>query len=110
VPNSFACARNLDGALFRAELVRLCDELAQTLAALEATKKRAGDFETEARGWISKLEADVRAVQEELRSSSEAREALAKEVDVLRLNKEALDRLPSPVRRLLLKLAFDARR
>ena len=32
------------------------------------------------------------------------REALAKEADLLRLNKEALDRLPSPVRRLLLKL------
>ncbi len=103
-------ARNLDGALFRAELVRLCDELAQTLAALEATRKQAGDFETQARAWIAKLEADVRAVQEELRQSNEAREALAKEVDLLRLNKEALDRLPSPARRLLLKLAFDARR
>lgn len=103
-------ARNLDGTLFRAELVRLCDELAQTLSALEATEKRATDFEAEARGWIAKLEADVRAVQEDLRRSNEAREALAKEADLLRLNKEALDRLPSPVRRLLLKLAFDARR
>ncbi|PWB65955.1 MAG: hypothetical protein C3F16_02150 [Betaproteobacteria bacterium] len=103
-------ARNLDGTLFRSELVRLCDEMAQTLAALESTRKRAADFEAEARGWIAKLEADVRAVQEELRRSNEAREALAKEADLLRLNKEALDRLPSPVRRLLLKLAFDARR
>ena len=103
-------ARNLDGILFRGELVRLCDELAQTLSALEATEKRATDFEAEARGWIAKLEADVRAVQEDLRRSNEAREALAKEADLLRLNKEALDRLPSPVRRLLLKLAFDARR
>jgi hypothetical protein len=102
--------KSLDGALFRAELVRLCDELAQTLAALEDTKKLAGDFETEARAWIAKLEGDVRAVQEDLRRSDEARGALAKEVDLLRLNKEALERLPSPVRRLLLKLAFDARR
>ena len=103
-------ARNLDGTLFRVELVRLCDELAQTLAALEDTRHRAHAFETEARGWIAKLEADVRAVQEELRKSNEAREVLAKEADLLRLNKEALDRLPSPLRRLLLKLAFDARR
>jgi len=103
-------AGNLDGTLFRSELVRLCDEMAQTLAALESTRKRAADFEAEARGWIAKLEADVRALQEELRRSNEAREALAKEADLLRLNKEALDRLPSPVRRLLLKLAFDARR
>ncbi len=103
-------ARNLDGALFRTELVRLCDELEQTLSDLKSTQKRASDFETEARGWIAKLEADVRAVQEELRKSTEAREALAKEADLLRLNKEALERLPSPLRRLLLKLAFDARR
>jgi len=103
-------ARSLDGALFRTELVRLCDELEQTLADLKSTQKRASDFETEARGWIAKLEADVGAVQEELRKSTEAREALAKEADLLRLNKEALDRLPSPLRRLLLKLAFDARR
>lgn len=103
-------ARNLDGALFRAELVRLCDELAQTLSALEDTRGRAAAFEDEARGWIAKLEADVRAVQEELRGCTAARDELAKETDLLRLNKEALDRLPSPVRRLLLRLAFDARR
>jgi len=103
-------ATSLDGALFRPELVRLADELAQTLAALEAERKRARDFEAEARGWIAKLEADVRAVQEELRQSAQAREELAREADLLRLSKEALDRLPSPVRRLLLKLAFDARR
>jgi glycosyltransferase involved in cell wall biosynthesis len=103
-------ATNLDGALFRPELVRLADELAQTLAALEAERKRARDFEAEARGWIAKLEADVRAVQEELRQSAQARDAVAAEADLLRLNKEALERLPSPVRRLLLKLAFDARR
>ena len=103
-------AKNLDGTLFRVELVRLCDELAQTLAALEDTKARAQDFETEARGWIEKLEADVRAVQEALRLATQARDELAREADVLRLNKEAMDRLPSPLRRLLLKLAFNARR
>jgi hypothetical protein len=103
-------ALNLDGALFRTELVRLCDEMAQTLAALEDAKARAAAFEREARGWIAKLEADVAAVQADLRAANEARDALAKDVDVLRLNKEALERLPSPVRRLLLKLAFDARR
>lgn len=103
-------ARNLDASLFRAELVRLCDEFAQANGALEAERKRARDFEAEARGWIAKLEADVRAVQEELRRATQARDALEKEADLLRLNKEALERLPSPVRRLLLKLAFDARR
>jgi len=103
-------AKNLDARLFRVELVRLCDELAQTLAALEDTKQRAQAFETEARGWIGKLEADVRAVQEALRHATEARDELAREADLLRLNQEALERLPSPLRRLLLKLAFNARR
>jgi hypothetical protein len=103
-------ARNLDGSLFRVELVRLCDELAQTLAALEDTRHRADAFETEARGWIAKLETDIRAVQDELRRANEERDRLATEADALRLNKEALERLPSPVRRLLLKLAFNARR
>lgn len=103
-------AKNLDGRLFRVELVRLCDELAQTLAALEDTRRRAGEFEREARDWIAKLETDVRSVQEELRRATTERDDLAREADLLRLNREALERLPSPLRRLLLKLAFDARR
>lgn len=103
-------AANLDGALFRPELARLAEELAQANAALEETRARAGAFEAEARGWIAKLEADVGAVQEELRRAGAERDALATEADRLRLAQEALDRLPSPLKRLLLKLAFDARR
>lgn len=103
-------AANLDGALFRPELARLAEELAQAREALEVTRARADAFEAEARGWIAKLEADVRAVQEELRRAVAERDALATEADRLRLAQEALDRLPSPLRRLLLKLAFDARR
>ncbi|MBZ0250056.1 MAG: hypothetical protein K8F93_10425, partial [Burkholderiales bacterium] len=79
-------------------------------AALEGTRARADAFEAEARGWIAKLEADVGAVQEELRRAGAERDALATEADRLRLAQEALDRLPSPLKRLLLKLAFDARR
>ncbi len=103
-------ARNLDGSLFRQELVRLSDELAQTLTALDDTTRRSQQFESEARRWIAKLEEDVRAVQENLRLAHDERDRLAAEADLLRLNKEALDRLPSPLRRLLLRLAFDARR
>jgi glycosyltransferase involved in cell wall biosynthesis len=103
-------AASLDGSLFRAELSRLADELAQALAGLEAERRRAADSEARSRDWIAKLEADVRAVQEDLRGIARSRDELAAQADLLRLNKEALDRLPSPVRRLLLKLAFDARR
>jgi glycosyltransferase involved in cell wall biosynthesis len=103
-------ATNLDGTLFRQELARLSDELAQTLAALADTQARADAFERESRGWIAKLEADVKAVQEDLRKAGEETDRARKEADLMRLNKEALDRLPSPVRRLLLKWAFNARR
>ena len=103
-------AKNLDGSLFRAELVRLADELAQTLASLEETRERGAAFEAQARSWIAKLEADVRTIQDGLRAANDARDILAREADLLRLHKEALDRLPSPLRRLLLRLAFDARR
>ena len=103
-------ATNLDGRLLRAELARLADETAQALGALESTKARADAFEKEARGWIGKLEADVAALQSALRESDAARDALAKEADALRLDREALERLPSILRRILRKLAFDARR
>lgn len=103
-------ATNLDGALFRQELVRLTDELAQTLAGLEDTKARAGAFEREARGWIAKLEADVKAVQAQMRLATQESDRLRLEADTLRLHREALERLPSLLRRLLLKWAFDARR
>lgn len=103
-------AANLDGALFRPELARLAEELAQANAALGETRARADAFEAEARGWIAKLEADVGALQEALRRAGAERDALATEADRLRLAQEALDRLPSPLKRLLLKLAFDARR
>lgn len=110
-------AANLDASVFRQELVRAADELAQALAALEDTRERAAAFETEARAWIAKLEADVRAVQAELAQSTQARERLAEEggrlqaeVERLRPHKEAFDLLPSLARRALLKLALHARR
>ena len=110
-------AKNVDSTLFRQELVRLSDEIAQTLAALEETRARATSFESEARGWIAKLEADLRTVQAELTDSTQARQHLEKEkgqlqAEIARLqpHKEAFDLLPSPVRRLLLRLALHARR
>src|SRR5471032_272785 len=70
-------AKNLDGALFRQELVRLADEMAQMKSALESTlefeRRQAGDFKAEARRWIEKLEADVASVQAELAREVEAR-------------------------------------
>ena len=103
-------ATNVDSTLFRKELVRLSDEIAQTLATLAETKQRAADFETEARAWIAKLEADVRAVQAELAESTRIRGQQEAEIARLLPHKEAFDLLPAFLRRILLKLARDARR
>jgi glycosyltransferase involved in cell wall biosynthesis len=103
-------AKNVDSTLFRKELVRLSDEIAQTLAALEQTRERAAAFESEARAWIAKLEADVRAVQAELAESTQIRGQQEAEIAGLLPHKEAFDLMPAFLRRLLLKLARDARR
>ena len=102
-------AKNLDGTVFREELARLADELAQMRAGLEAERGQARRFETEARAWIAKLEGDVARLQAELAVEVEARRKFAEENAELRVNKEALDRLPDLLRRLLLKRVRDAR-
>jgi glycosyltransferase involved in cell wall biosynthesis len=56
-------ATQLDGTIFRAELVRL----AEALADQPSNNLR---FETEARAWIAKLERDVADLQADLRSRS----------------------------------------
>lgn len=102
-------ARNLDGALFREELARLADELAQLRSGLEAERGQARRFEAEARDWIAKLEGDVAKLQSELAAEVEARRAFAEENAQLRVSKQALDRLPALLRRFLLKKTRDAR-
>jgi len=102
-------ARNLDGTVFREELARLADELAQVRAGLEAERGQARRFETEARAWIAKLEGDIARLQAELATEVGERRRFAEENAELRVNKEALDRLPSLLGRLLLKKVRDAR-
>ncbi len=102
-------ARNLDGTVFREELARLADELAQLRAGLETERGQARGFETEARAWIAKLEGDIARLQAVLADEVEARRKFAEENALLRVNKQALDQLPGLVRRLLLKKIRDAR-
>ncbi|MGZ5071968.1 MAG: glycosyltransferase [Usitatibacter sp.] len=107
-------AKNLDGALFRQELVRLADEMKQMQSALESTldfeRRQAADFKAEAKQWIGKLEADVAGVQAELAREVEERRALGQEIVQLRIHKEAFDLLPEFARKYLLKKILDARR
>ena len=107
-------AKSLDGSLFRQELARLADEMAQMKAAFEATlafeRRQAEDFKGEAGRWIEKLQGDVASVQAEVAREVEARRALAQEIVQLQIHKDAFDLLPEFVRKLLLKKILDARR
>jgi hypothetical protein len=99
-------AKNLDGNLFRQELVRLCDEYEQAIAALEASERLRAD----AKEWIGKLEGDVRQVQDELRNATEEMRRQGQEIVQLRIQKDAFDLLPQVVRKLLLKRILNAGR
>lgn len=106
-------AKNLDGSLFRVELVRLADEMAQMKAALEATlefeRRQARDFKDESQRWIEKLQGDIEAVQADIAREVEARRALAQEIVQLGIHKQAFDLLPEIVRKMLLKKILNAR-
>jgi glycosyltransferase involved in cell wall biosynthesis len=89
-------ATNLDGALFRQELMRVADELAHT--------------QTDARHWIAKLEADIAALQATLTAEVEERRSLGQQNAQLLIHKGAFDLLPGIIRKILLKRILDARR
>jgi len=102
-------AANLDGFVFRKELVILAAEVARLragapdearIARLEAYSAK---LEHDARTWTMKLEADIATVKAEFaRCFAENR--------VLADQKAAFDQLPEVVRKFLLKKAFRARR
>lgn len=102
-------AKSLDGALFRQELARVADEVAQLKAGLERERADAGRFAGEAREWIAKLEHDVAALQAELAAEVAERRRLGEENAQLAIHKAALDLLPRIVRGRLLKKILDAR-
>ena len=102
-------AKNLDGALFRQELVRLADEFVQLRTALEHERGEAAKFKAEATQWIAKLEADIAAVQAGIAREVEARRALGQENVQLQIHKDAFDLLPEVIRKMLLKKILNAR-
>lgn len=102
-------AQNLDGALFRQELARVADEVAQLKAGLEQERTDAKRNLDEAREWIAKLERDVAALQSELAAEVAERRRLGEENAQLAIHKAALDLLPRIIRGRLLKKILDAR-
>jgi glycosyltransferase involved in cell wall biosynthesis len=107
-PVQAVLAAHLDGKAMRPELSQLADEAAQLRAGLEAERAQAARFESEARGWIAKLEGDVAQLQEELRREVAERLRLAEENRVLLMQPRFLRRIASAARRWLTR-GGDAR-
>jgi glycosyltransferase involved in cell wall biosynthesis len=98
-------APSLDSSLFRQELAflaSLCDQSG-------SESKRARDFELEARRWIAKLELDVSTLQDELRREFDERQRLARELAAAQAVAGVASRLPAFVKRILARLARNAR-
>ena len=105
-------AVNLDGSLFRPELARLADELAQAgrdHAELVRAVDGARRFEASSREWIAKLERDVASLQADVAREVEERRVLGEENARLRDTAAAFESLPQVVRRWLLRRVRRAR-
>src|SRR5438105_11802551 len=99
-------AANLDGFVFRRELIKLVDEAVQLRAAVDKVGPWAAKLERdfrEAQAWARKLEHDVDVLMAEGKKQFEENRRLADD-------KAAFDQLPLIIRKLLLKKAFRARR
>ena len=100
-------AATLNGAVFRAELSRLADEMAQVHAALEKERGAAAQFAGEAREWIAKLEGDVAALRRQVSEEFAQREELRGALDASRAEASrylrALQQLPQFAQSYLLK-------
>jgi glycosyltransferase involved in cell wall biosynthesis len=102
-------AANLDGSVFRQELVRLADEYAQVKTALDGERSRTEAFERQSREWMAKLERDIEGLKAELAGEVAQRRDLGQQIVQLQIHKDAFDLLPEIVRKLLLKKILDAR-
>jgi len=99
-------AANLDGFVFRQELIKLTGEAVQLKAALEDARPWAAKLERdfrEAQAWSRKLERDIDVLTAEAKKLFEENRRLLDD-------KAAFDQLPLILRNLLLKKVFRARR
>jgi hypothetical protein len=105
-------ATSLDGSLFRSEMIRFADEIAQLRQGLAYERGEYARVSGEMKQWIDKLQADIAAVQEELRrqtaARTEAQTALFEAQQELRRVRAELEGVPRIVRRLLRKKTSDA--
>lgn len=102
-------AANLDGSIFRQELVRLADEYAQVKTALDGERARTETFERESREWMAKLESDIGVLKAEVAREVGVRRDQGQQIVQLQIQKDAFDLLPEVIRKVLLKKILNAR-
>lgn len=112
-------ATSLDGSLFRSEMIRFADEIAQLREGLEHERAELARVNADTSAWIRKLEGDVAALQSQLTAESAARakvegelfeqrnenERLRQQLDIFRTN---YLNIPRVIRRIFRKKPFDA--
>ena len=118
-------ATSLDGSLFRAEMIRFADEIAQLRRGLEHERSEYARVSGEMKDWITKLEADVAALGaqvahevaerhrandalfEQRNENERTREALRECERALHEARTQLERLPRIVQRWLRRKPRD---
>ncbi|HET9650702.1 MAG TPA: glycosyltransferase family 4 protein [Usitatibacter sp.] len=113
-------ATTLDGSLFRAEMVRFADEIAQLRKGLAHERGEYARVSGEMKQWITKLEGDIAALQAQLAGEARARSAAETGLfeqrnenertrEALGLCRAELEGVPRILRRLFRKKLPDAR-
>ncbi len=95
-------ATNLDGFVFRKELVKLTNELGETTTRVAEARQWSEKLERDATAWAAKLETDITELKREI-------ERLGAQNRVLAEHSAALDLLPQGIRKYLLRRALRAR-
>jgi len=95
-------ATNLDGFVFRKELVKLARELDTATTQLAESRQWSEKLEREATAWAAKLERDITELKGEI-------ERLGAENRILAERNAAFDLLPRAIQRYLLRTAVRAR-
>jgi glycosyltransferase involved in cell wall biosynthesis len=95
-------AANLDGFVFRKELVKLTGELGEATRQLAESRQWSENLERDGAAWAAKLESDIVELKREI-------ERLGAENRVLAEHKAAFDLLPQGIQKYLLRRALRAR-
>ena len=100
-------AVNLDGFVFRKELLSLAGQLEQAIAAVAEAQRWSAQLEHDGAAWAAKLEADIATLR---RDHAAEIQRLGDEISRLGMYKVAFELLPELVQKYLLRDVVRARR